>query len=118
MLKTLHWRQLQTEEAILWLTVKEFTILHSLLQWNRLHCNRAQLREGICCQLNATQCELQFSKSDNAGRYLCEHIFYKSLRCDAQRTIFIHVPILEKPYSAEKSAEGIKLLILCALEQL
>jgi pyroglutamyl-peptidase len=39
-----------------------------------------------------------------------------SLNIDNLRTVFIHVPVLNKPYSATDLAEGIK-AVLCVLIQ-
>ena len=44
--------------------------------------------------------------SENAGRYLCEYIFYNSLNIDPARTIFIHVPDLDV-YSSVQTAKGL-----------
>lgn len=50
-------------------------------------------------------------------RYLCEFIYYKSLRINEDRSMFIHVPPLDKPYSAVQLAAGIFDIITCALNQ-
>ncbi|CAB3387378.1 Hypothetical predicted protein [Cloeon dipterum] len=46
--------------------------------------------------------------SKDAGRYLCEFSYFTSLSRDESRAIFIHVPELNKPYSASDLAKGIK----------
>lgn len=51
-------------------------------------------------------------------RYLCEFIFYKSLQINRERTIFVHVPPVGRPYSAEEVASGLVDIIKCALRQL
>lgn len=51
-------------------------------------------------------------------RYLCEFTFYKSLQMDPSRTIFVHVPPLGKPYSAEEISSGLLDVIQCALMQI
>lgn len=53
--------------------------------------------------------------SEDAGRYLCEYIFYNSLNIDSERTLFIHVPDLNI-YSSAQSAKGIY-DIICYLIQ-
>ncbi|UJR31268.1 hypothetical protein I4U23_018768 [Adineta vaga] len=53
--------------------------------------------------------------SENAGRYLCEYIYYQSLFIDSNRTIFIHIPDLDKSFTIENLAETIQLIIYEAL---
>jgi len=48
-------------------------------------------------------------------RYLCEYIYYQSLFIDSKRTIFIHIPDLDKNYTIENLAETIQLIIYEAL---
>lgn len=49
--------------------------------------------------------------SDDAGRYLCDFVFYQSLRCGDGKAIFIHVPRLNEPYSADQLAKAIVFVI-------
>ncbi|XP_050432616.1 pyroglutamyl-peptidase 1 [Adelges cooleyi] len=56
--------------------------------------------------------------SQNAGRYLCEYIYFKSLSINKDRTIFIHVPELDEDQTAQKLAENLKFVINKLLEQL
>jgi len=42
--------------------------------------------------------------SDDAGRFLCEFIYFKSLHSQNGRALFIHVPPVGKPYSSEQVA--------------
>lgn len=51
--------------------------------------------------------------SNDAGRYLCEYIFYQSLSIDSTKTLFVHVPDLNK-YSSIQTAKGLY-DILCYL---
>lgn len=48
-------------------------------------------------------------------RYLCEYIYYQSLFIDSKRTIFIHIPDLDKNFTIENLAEAIQLIIYEAL---
>lgn len=54
----------------------------------------------------------------NISRYLCDFIYFTSLSVDKYRTAFIHVPPLDKPYTAEQLAEGIRQSIVAMLIQL
>ncbi|XP_016921282.1 pyroglutamyl-peptidase 1 isoform X1 [Apis cerana] len=53
---------------------------------------------------NETKCHACISY--DAGRYLCEYIFYKSLQISSKRTLFVHVPDLAQ-YSSIQSAKGL-----------
>lgn len=51
-------------------------------------------------------------------RYLCEYIYFKSLRINKNHTIFIHVPNLDQDNTVEKLAETLKCIIKKLLEQI
>lgn len=51
--------------------------------------------------------------SHDAGHFLCEYIFYKSLQIDPTRTLFVHVPDFDQ-YSSLQTAKGLH-DILCHL---
>ncbi|XP_015512750.1 pyroglutamyl-peptidase 1 [Neodiprion lecontei] len=78
----------------------------------------------ICDELNCRDdsissndegCRAVLSK--DAGLYLCEYIFRKSLEIRSDNTIFVHVPDLNV-YPATKSAKGLYHVIRLALEEL
>ena len=46
----------------------------------------------------------------DAGRYLCEFVYFKSLYTMNRRALFIHVPTLDV-FPAEQCAQAIKLII-------
>ncbi|KAK9872462.1 hypothetical protein WA026_017931 [Henosepilachna vigintioctopunctata] len=56
----------------------------------------------ICDFLNNTSEPMKYEQSENAGRYLCEYIYYTSLMQDREKCIFIHVPPLDSPYTAKQ----------------
>lgn len=50
--------------------------------------------------------------SEDAGRFLCEYIYYQSLFIDPKRTVFIHIPDSDKQiFTVENLAETIQLII-------
>nr|XP_022907322.1 pyroglutamyl-peptidase 1 [Onthophagus taurus] len=71
----------------------------------------------ICDHLNKSG-KVKACISNDAGRYLCEYIFYKSLYVDHTKVLFIHVPMLNQPYSCEQLTEGLIIIIEKALEML
>ncbi|XP_043482098.1 pyroglutamyl-peptidase 1 [Leptopilina heterotoma] len=53
--------------------------------------------------------------SKEAGRYLCEYIFYNSLNIDSERALFIHVPDFNI-YSTDRTVKGIYDIICHLIE--
>ncbi|XP_046917257.2 pyroglutamyl-peptidase 1 [Dermatophagoides farinae] len=56
--------------------------------------------------------------SDFAGEFLCEFIYRCSLQYDCHRTLFIHVPDINRDLSIEDIAKCLELIIHLALKQL
>ena len=66
----------------------------------------------IHCNEQLTYVVVSFS-----SRYLCDFIYYTSLSINSTCTAFVHVPPLNKPYSAVELARGLRHAILAMLEQ-
>lgn len=70
----------------------------------------------VCNELNESYCDAVSCVSNDAGRFLCDFTYYTSLNIDRNRTVFIHVPELDKPFSVSQLAEllkhSIKLLLI------
>ena len=62
--------------------------------------------------------EIEFSISEDAGRYLCDFIYYKSLHMSKCPVLFVHVPPLNKPYSGEQLGKALKDLLEVLLSQM
>jgi pyroglutamyl-peptidase len=55
--------------------------------------------------------------SHDPGRYLCDFIYFTSLNVDPRCTAFIHVPPLDRPYSAKQLAAALRVAVLAMLDQ-
>ncbi|EZA62455.1 hypothetical protein DMN91_004474 [Ooceraea biroi] len=55
--------------------------------------------------------------SHNAGRYLCEYIYYQSLTIEPTRVLFVHVPDFDK-YSSAQTAKGLYDVLSCLVRNL
>ncbi|CAE1249597.1 pcp [Acanthosepion pharaonis] len=73
--------------------------------------------QDVCDSVNNTN-KITAVTSDDAGRYLCDFSYYTSLYINRRRCAFIHVPTLDKRYTAEELAYGLKVAILSMLEQI
>jgi len=71
--------------------------------------NMEELLEQVSKAGRETGLEFQLSK--DAGRYLCDFVYYRALHCSAGRALFIHVPPLGKPYNASQLAEAIAIVL-------
>jgi len=70
----------------------------------------------ICQDLNCllSEDDIKFSPSSDAGRYLCEFIYYSSLCKSDGRTLFVHVPPVSKPYTQEQLGKA----LYCILDKI
>lgn len=93
-------------------------------------------KQGLCCRvspqnerlrtcfdltaltekLKTAGCPVPVDTSDDAGRYLCEFIYFTSLRISPW-TVFIHVPPIGAPYSIQQLACTVSTIVLALLEQ-
>ena len=60
----------------------------------------------------------QVTISTDPGRYLCDFVYYKSLHCSKGRSLFIHVPVLNKPFSEHELAQILSDVLQCICEQI
>ena len=78
--------------------------------------------EGFCwnilCMCYSGWCLVNWYYCVTYFRYVCEFTYFTSLNIDNSRTAFIHVPVLNKPYSAADLAEGIKAILRVLIEKL
>jgi len=84
-------------------------------------CVKGEVPEKLCCELPyldslpaivKNKLNMACCVSEDAGRYLCEFIYYQSLFVDRKRCVFIHVPNLDNnQFTVEKLAEAIQQII-------
>ena len=83
-------------------------------------CTKLNL-DHVCQRLNQSLEEglisIPAATSQDAGRYLCEYIYYKSLERDASKTVFIHVPE-ENKHKVSEVARSLELAVECLLHQI
>lgn len=72
----------------------------------------------VCDAVNGSNCGVRCIVSTDPGRYLCDYIYFTSLNIDAKCSAFVHVPPLDRPYSAQQLADGIRVAVRSMLEQL
>lgn len=73
--------------------------------------------ETVCDKVNKSGTKAKAVISHDAGRYLCDFSYFASLHISKNRTAFIHVPPLDKPYSIQELVDGLRVAILGMLEQ-
>ena len=56
--------------------------------------------------------------SDDAGHYLCDFVYFKSLNSHDRRSLFVHVPEIDKPYSVHQMTLGLKIILENIVKQL
>ena len=74
--------------------------------------------ERICEKVQRKEVNVTFEVSTDAGRYLCDFIYYTSLHLNSSPVVFVHVPELNKPYSAEQLTAALKTIVEVLLEEL
>ena len=69
-------------------------------------------------KVSARQTDVQFAVSTDAGRYLCDFIYYTSLHAECAPVLFVHVPELGDPYTVHQLASALKNIIEVLLDEI
>ncbi|XP_054715033.1 pyroglutamyl-peptidase 1-like [Uloborus diversus] len=72
--------------------------------------------DKVVCDIDSTNVCVKAQKSEDAGMYLCEFIFYTSLRIN-RNTAFVHIPPVDEPYSVKDMAKTLEVIIRSMLKQ-
>ncbi|XP_064474454.1 pyroglutamyl-peptidase 1-like isoform X2 [Ornithodoros turicata] len=81
-----------------------------------LLCTRLDV-DAVCKRLQEDKLDVPVKVSQDAGRFLCEFIYFTSLKIN-QSTVFVHVPPLDEPFSIQQLARALGAIIRALLEQL
>lgn len=76
-------------------------------------CDVKKLCESI--NQNSTESECKACISNNAGKYLCEYIYYNSLCLEEPLSLFVHIPHTDI-YTSEKTAQGLLKILIYLIE--
>lgn len=74
--------------------------------------------QKILEKVSERQADVEFGISSDAGRYLCDFIYYTSLYVNSAPVLFIHVPELGKPYTVQQLARALKNIIEVLIEDI
>ena len=72
----------------------------------------------ICSKVSRKLADVTLEVSSDAGRYLCDFIYYTSLNMKRAPVLFIHVPELNAPYTVEQLSRTLKHIIEALLDEL
>jgi len=74
--------------------------------------------ERIVNELNVGTSDEIYVCSTKVGNYLCGYIYLNSLDVNCERTLFIHVPPVDAPYSSQETSSSILAILEKCVEQL
>ncbi|XP_053558929.1 pyroglutamyl-peptidase 1 [Bombina bombina] len=74
--------------------------------------------DAVCKRVAAAELDVAFTVSTDAGRYLCDFTYYTSLYQSRGKSVFIHVPPIGKPYTAEQLGRAVHEVIKVILGML
>ena len=72
---------------------------------------------SVCDRYREVDTKVEITTSSDAGRYLCDFIYYTSLSQDKAPVLFVHVPTLDQPYSLQQLAVTCKRIVEILIEE-
>jgi len=72
--------------------------------------------DRVIKRFSAGNSQVKVANSDDAGLYLCEYTYYRSLHGGGAPAIFIHIPPVDEPYSLEQLKEAVRQIISLLVE--
>lgn len=92
---------------------------HNICKKSGQECIESTINmEGVVEKVKAVDPELAVTTSRDAGRYLCEYIYYSSLAKHKAPCAFIHVPPLNGIFSGQQLADSLRAVIKQMIEQI
>ena len=71
----------------------------------------------ICSKDGETGTGVDIATSEDAGRYLCDFLYYTSLHQGGAPVLFVHVPPLNEPYTLKQLAAACKCIVEILIEE-
>uniref|UniRef100_A0A8C5LTC2 Pyroglutamyl-peptidase I n=1 Tax=Leptobrachium leishanense TaxID=445787 RepID=A0A8C5LTC2_9ANUR len=65
----------------------------------------------VCKRASSELSDVQFTVSADAGRYLCDFIYYTSLYQSNGKSLFVHVPPVGRPYTATQLGQALQAIL-------
>ena len=61
--------------------------------------------------------QIETAVSEDAGNYICDFVYFKSLHSTGRRSLFVHVPELGKGLTVQQMIEGLRIIVTNIIKQ-
>ena len=62
--------------------------------------------------------QIETAVSSDAGNYICDFVYFKSLHATGRRSLFVHVPELGKGLTVQQMTEGLRIIVTNVIKQM